>query len=553
MPAPHATGGGARARLLDQGRAAYGARNWRTAYTALSGADEAAPLGADDLELLATSACMAGREDEYLVVLERAHHARLEAGDTPGAAHCAAWLGLYLALRGDVAPASGWFGRARRLVDRIGGDCVEQGYLLLPAMVQQEAAANYDAAYRLAVDAAAFGERFGDADLLAISLHQQGRMLAKQGDIQAGLQLLDEVMVSVTGGELSPIVTGLMYCSVIEGCQEVYELRRAHDWTAALTRWCDAQPEMVSFTGRCLVHRAEIMQLHGAWPEAQEEAGRAAARFREARSDAAAGEALYRQGEIHRLQGDLAAAEERFREASRCGREPQPGLALLRFAQGDTEAASAAIRRLERETTDPLKRAGLLAAYVEIMLAVGDAAAAREACGEFDEIARRYRSGMLEAMAAHARGAVRLATGDAWAALVALRDAGGRWQELGVPYEAARARTLVGLACREIGDAGTADLELDTAREAFQALGATLDVARVERLSETAPAAPGGLTGRELQVLGLVATGRTNRAIAEELVISEKTVARHVSNIFGKLGVSSRAGATAYAYEHRLV
>ncbi|MDX6592694.1 MAG: hypothetical protein QOJ13_1890 [Gaiellales bacterium] len=553
MPPPDTTGGVETAGLLAHGREAYATRAWRAAYTALSAADRVAPLAAGDLELLATSASMVGLDDDWLSALERAHHAHLDAGDTARATHCAVWLGLYLGLRGQFAQASGWFGRAKRLVDRIDGECVEQGYLLVPVMMQHEAAGEYDEAYRHAVDAATIGERFGDADLLAISLHEQGRMLAKQGRTEPGLQLLDEVMVAVTGGELSPIVTGLIYCSVIEGCQEVYELRRAHDWTAALSRWCDAQPEMVSFTGRCLVHRAEIMQLHGAWHDALEEARRAAERFRGVKSEMAVGEAFYRQGEIHRLHGDFASAEEAFREASRCGWEPQPGLALLRIANGDNDAAGAAIRRLERETTDPLKRAGLLAAYVEIMLKVGDAGEARDASAEFDEIAQRYRSGMLEAMAAHARGAVKLADGDAWAALVALRHACRVWQELGVPYEAARARVLVGLACREIGDADTAEMELDAAGETFRALGAEADLGRVETLSESVARAPGGLTDRELQVLGLVATGKTNRAIAEALVISEKTVARHVSNIFGKLGVSSRAAATAYAYEHDLV
>jgi DNA-binding CsgD family transcriptional regulator len=361
-------------------------------------------------------------------------------------------------------------------------------------------------------------------------------------------------MVAVLAGELSPVVTGIIYCSVIEGCREVYELRRAREWTAALTRWCDEQPQMVSFTGRCLVHRAEIMELQGSWSDALEEARLAGERLAQVMNRAGTGEAFYRQGEIHRLCGERAPAEEAYREASRCGWEPQPGLALLRLVHGDRDAAVKSIRRVAGETTEPLRRAGLLPAYVEIMLAVGDLEEARNACRELEEITEGYRSGMLDAMVAQARGAVALADGDAWAALAALRDACRAWQELGAPYEAARARVLVGLACRQLGDEDAGEMEVDAARRVFRELGAGPDLSRAEELwRAAAPGAAGGLTAREVEVLRLVATGRTNRAIAADLVISEKTVARHLSNIFTKLGVSSRSAATAYAYEHGLV
>ena len=357
----------------------------------------------------------------------------------------------------------------------------------------------------------------------------------------------------VGSGELSPFVTGLLYCSAIEGCQLAYELGRAREWTAALTRWCEEQPQLVSFTGRCLVHRAEIMQADGAWPDALEEARQAGERFAQALDQVATGEAFYRQGEIRRLRGERAAAEEAFRRASRCGWDPQPGLALLRLTQGDGAAAAAAIRRLAAETSEPLKRAGILPAYVEVMLSVGDLDQARQACIELEEITERYRSPMLGAMVAHTRGAMSLADGDPWAALSALRRACQLWQELGAPYEGARARVLVGLACRQLGDEDAAELELDAARRVFQQLGAAPDLAAVSKLSPKARPVSGGLTARELEVLRLVATGMTNRAIAGELVISEKTVARHVSNIFTKLQLSSRAALTAYAYEHDLV
>jgi DNA-binding CsgD family transcriptional regulator len=539
---------------LERGRESYARRAWMDAYEALSHADNASGLGAADLELLATAAYMLGRDDEHARGLERAHHAHLDAGDAVRALRCAFWLGITLMLRGELGRATGWLGRAQRLVEREERDCVEQGYLLMPVIEQHLAGGDYLAAYAAAGEAATVAQRFADGDLLALAVHKQGYALVKQGRVDEGLGLQDEAMVAVTAGELSPIVTGLVYCSVIAGCQEVYALRRAHEWTTALTQWCEQQPDIVAFTGRCLVHRAEIMQLRGTWPDALEEARQAARRFALAGNRSGAADAFYQQGEIHRLRGELAAAEDAYREASRCGLEPQPGLAVLRLAQGNADAAVGAIRRALGETGDRLKRARLLPAYVEIMLAVGDVEEAGSACSELAELSAGYESGMLGAMATHARGAVELARGDAGAALVALRHASRVWHELEVPYEAARVRVLVGLACRALGDDDTAALELDGARDAFERLGAAPDLARADGLlGRAAPVDTHGLTQRELQVLRLVAAGQTNRAIAAELVLSERTVDRHVSNIFTKLGVSSRSAATAWAYEHQLV
>src|SRR5215218_5850414 len=273
------------------------------------------------------------------------------------------------------------------------------------------------------------------------------------------------------------------------GCQEVYALHRAREWTDALTQWCEEQPEMVAFSGRCLVHRAEIMELHGAWRDALEEARRAHHGCVQGKNQSAAAQAFYLQGEVHRLQGKFSAAEEAYRDASRYGWEPQPGLALLRLAQGNGDAAAAAIRRVVGETTKPLKRARLLPAYVEIMLALGDAQEARSACRELEEISARYESGMLGAMVAHAEGAVDLAEGDAQAALLALRRAWQVWQELEVPYEVARVRVLVGMACAALGDDDTAALELEAARGVFAQLGAAPDLARVDSLTRRAASA----------------------------------------------------------------
>jgi DNA-binding CsgD family transcriptional regulator len=387
---------------------------------------------------------------------------------------------------------------------------------------------------------------------VAQSIH--GRAMLREGRVGEGLVLLDEAMVAVVAGELSAPVAGAVYCSVIDACQEVLEWRRAHEWTAALAAWCGTQPDMVTFTGQCLVHRAEILQLHGAWPQAVEEARQAGERLVRGADSYATGAALYRQAEVHRVLGDFTAAEDAYRQASHLGLEPQPGLALLRLAQGRAEAAEAVIRRVVAETSERFRRARLLPAQVEILLAAGDVQAARHAADELTGLAGRYNTPALRAMAGHAHGAVLLAEGDARAAVVALRGAGQGWRELEAPYEAARVRVLVGLGCRALGDEEAAAMELDAARSVFARLGAAPDLARLATLDRREAASTGhGLTARQLEVLRLMAAGKTNLAIATDLVLAEKTVDRHVSNIYTKLGVSSRAAATAYAYQHRLL
>jgi DNA-binding NarL/FixJ family response regulator len=390
--------------------------------------------------------------------------------------------------------------------------------------------------------------------LIACARHLQGRSLLHKGGIASGLALLDEAMVAVSAGEVSPVMTGLLYCSVIQACQRFYALSRAREWTAALAQWCDKQPEMVAFTGTCLVHRAEILQLRGAWQEAIEEARRACKRFSQGTDPSPPGTALYQEAEVHRLRGEFAEAQAAYRAASQEGCEPQPGLALLLLAQGRTDAAVAAIRRVVGITTDRLQRISLLPAYVEIMLAAGDVGGARNASRELQEAAQTFESEVLRAIAAHARGAVELGENPR-GALASLRLAFQSWQQAEAPYLAARVRVLLGLACRALGDEESGALELDAARTVFSQLGAAPDLARADALlaQGTASGSAHGLTPRELQVLRLVAAGKTNKKIAVELILSEKTVDRHVSNIFTKLDVPSRAAATAYAYEHKLI
>jgi len=494
---------------------------------------------------------MLGRDDEWLRILERAHHGYLEAAEPLRALRCAFWVGMHLTLHGETARGGGWLARAQRLLESEGADCVEHGYMLLPVMFEHECAGDLEAAVATAARAGEIGTRFADGDLFALAVHAQGEILIRAGRLREGLGLLDEAMVAVTAGELSPIVTGLVYCGVIASCQEVYELRRAQEWTEALSGWCDRQPDLQAFTGRCLIHRSEIMQLHGAWPDALAEARRAGRRTLD---DGATARAFYLQAEVHRLRGERQEAEDAYREASRFGLEPQPGLALLRLEQGGTEAAAAAIRRALAETGDRLKRASLLPACVDILLATGDVDGARDACRELAQIAETFESDQLAASAAYARGRVELEAGEAGAALVALRRAWRGWHDLGIPYDAARARVHVALACRLLGDADAVELELDAARAAFERLGAGPDLARVDALREsTGSGASHGLTKRELEVLRLVAAGKSNREIAERLVISEHTVARHVQNIFAKLRVSSRTAAGAFAFQHDLV
>jgi DNA-binding NarL/FixJ family response regulator len=538
---------------LERGRVSYSKRAWLDAYESLSRADEAHPLEAEDLELLARSAYMLGRDDDYLRALERAHHAHLDGGEVARAARCTWWLGHNLFMRGETSRAAGWFSRGERLLEREGLDCVERGYLLIPAMFRALIEGDAESAHAGAVAIGVIAERFEDRDLIAIARMDQGHALVRQGRTKEGLRLVDETMVAVTTGELSPIVAGIVYCNTILICREAHDVRRAREWTNALTEWCERQPDMVAHTGVCLVHRAEVMQLHGAWRAALVEAQQAGDRLRGGvLNERRVGNALYVQGELHRLQGELAAAEEAYRSASRLGFEPQPGLALLRLAQGRGAAAAAAIRRVVAEHDEPGERAALLPAYVEIMLAVGELEHARLAADELDSLPTTQASDLVRATAARARGAVALAEGDPRAALAALRRALDIWHELEAPYEAACTRVLLGQACEALGDEDTAALEQEAARAAFEELGAKPDVVRVSAVEQTRQDTH-GLTARELEVLRLVAGGNTNRAIATELVLSERTVDRHVSNVFAKLGVSSRAAATAFAYEHRLL
>ena len=534
---------------LQHGRECYARRAWADAYQAMLRADQGTALQPDDLDRLATAAFLTGRDAEFQRLQQRLHRVHIEAGDEARAARCAYWLAMTSLLRGDIGPANAWIARGQRLVE--GRDCVERGYVLLAVAEQQLSDGHAVAAHGSASEAVDVGERFGDADLVATARYAQGCALIDRGDVVAGLKHLDETMLAVVADELSPSITGSTYCRVIDTCRQVYALGRAREWTSAFSRVCEQQPDMSAFTGTCLVHRSEILQLQGAWPDALTEACRACERAQRAERKPP-GAAFYQQAEIHRLRGEEAKAEDAYHAASERGCEPQPGLALLRLAQGRTDAACAAIRRLMSATSDRLRRARFLPAYLEIMLAIGDVEDARRARDELRELAQAFDTDGLRAVVVQAEGAIALADGHAQAALDPLRCAFEQWQRLGAPYEAARVRVLIGQACRALGDEEAARLEHKAARAEFERLGARPDLARLDAPTTSGQPSGNPLTAREQQVLRLVSSGRTNREIAGELCLSERTIDRHVSNILSKLDVPSRTAATAYAYDHQL-
>lgn len=524
---------------------------WKATYEELSTLDKDSSLGPAKLVELAASAYLIGKDGESLDALLRAHHGFVHERNLQRAGGIAARISSILLSRGDHAQAAGWMSRAARLLDESGEPGAERGYLLVSAARQSMASGMPADAQAKFAEAAEIGQRFGDADLLNLARQGHGRVLIERGDIAGGVALLDEVMVAVTSGEVSPIFAGMIYCSVLSACSDLFDVGRAREWTQALTRWCESQPDMVPYRGECLVHRAEIISLRGVWPDALHEALLACERLSEPPGQPAFGAALYQVAELHRLRGELEQAEAAYRRAAEAGRSPYPGLALMRVAQGKRDDALAAMCRVLQEARSRRARSRVLSAAVEIMLACGDVGAARRAADELDALAAALATPFVRATAAQAIGAVMLAEGNSTAALASCRTAWTLWRELDVPYEAARSSVSIAQACRMLHDNDSAEIELEAARRTFQQLGARSDLARLQPSRDARSAS--GLTARELQVLRLVATGRTNRAISDELGLSEKTVARHISNIFNKLDVSSRAGATAYAFEHHLI
>jgi DNA-binding NarL/FixJ family response regulator len=540
-------------RPLAAGRAAFERRAWTEACDAFSAAETDGHLDYADLERAALAAYLIGRDEVAEALWVRAHHAALQARDLPRAARLAFWSGMLRLQRGDLAVAGGWLGRASSLIEDADIDCAERGYLFVPRGLQALEAGDAAAALAAFERAGQYGQRFADPDLSTLSRLGRGQALIGSGDLVRGVALLDEAMLAVTSDEVGPIIVGIVYCASIEAFHAIFDVRRAQEWTEALTDWCATQPDLVPFRGRCLVYRAELMRFHGAWPEATEEARRAEAWLSRPPPEPALGEALYEQAELHRLQGRFAAAERTYREAGRWGRPIEAGLARLRLGQGRPDDALTMVRRALEEEQAPTARTALLVALVDAALASGAVDVAGSAATELASRAGVVGAPLLWAIADGAAGVVELAMGHDREALRRLRRAAATWQRLDAPYELARVRVSIGVAIHRLGDAEASKMAFDAARETFRVLRADADLARLEALAGVGQRGPGDLSARELEVLRLVADGLTNRAIAQALGISMRTVDRHVSNVFTKLGVPSRAAATAAAYERGLV
>ncbi|MEU8845557.1 LuxR C-terminal-related transcriptional regulator [Streptomyces sp. NPDC048564] len=544
----------AAADTLRQARDAAAREAWAEAHRLLSSLD-AGLLTPDDCAAFADAAWWTGRVDESIAGRTRAYSGYVTAGAARQAGH-SAWLLFYEhQLAGRTAVAAGWLGRARR---HLGGEpeCVEQCYLAWVDAEDAQRRGAFDEAMAAARRMAGIARRRASPDLLAMGIQAQAGVLVAQGRVREGLDLLDEAMCSAMAGELSSFFTGWVYCLGLQQSMACVDLGRAAEWTDAAMRWCAAMPAENNFRGLCRVHRVEVLELRGSWDEALTEAERTCEELLPYEGRMAA-EAVYVVGQIHRRRGELTAAERSYGRAHELGRDPQPGLALLRQAQGKADAAAAALRLAGTVEAGGLTRSRLLAAQVEVCLALGRTAEARTAAEELGSLARDWQrrcgsqTTLLHASAATASGAVAFAARDLDRALPRLRRALTLWLELRVPYEAAQVRMTLAAADRAAGDGEGARMELRAAEQVFRQLGAVPDALRAAALlADVRPGRPGGLTEREIQVLRLVAAGRTNRAVAAELVISEHTVARHLNNIFAKLDVSSRAAATGYAYRH---
>jgi DNA-binding CsgD family transcriptional regulator/predicted negative regulator of RcsB-dependent stress response len=525
-------------------------RRWAAAYEHLSRAvAERSSARPDVLVQLATAAYLVGHEDEYLSSMERAHAAYLDAGDGAHAVRTAFWLGLILSFRGDQGPAGGWFARAERLLQAGSGDSALPGYLLIPRVHRLVEEGQLEQALSRASRAVDIAGESSDAELGAIARHLQGRVLLKMKRVREGLACLDEALVAISADDLSAITTGLIYCSAIDGFREVCALDRTRQWTDALDRWCNAQLEMSAFTGRCQAHRAENLQLQGDWQAARAEAERARERFMEIMATKLAGEACYRIAEIHRLRGELDRALDLYREAGALGFDPQPGLALVDVQQGRVDAAVAGLKGAR---VDAARQGELLRARVSVYLEAQRPDEAKEAWDELAELARPHHSEVLDTMLAQAQAELQLADGQLEEAARLCDTAIDGWARVCCPYEEARARALRGEIARREGDQEGAEMRWRGALAIFERMGAgAAGDLRAKLTEDSSPASR--LTARELEVLTLVAAGSTNRAIAETLALSVKTIDRHVSNIFVKLGVSSRAAATALAIRHGLI
>ncbi|MGC0272871.1 LuxR C-terminal-related transcriptional regulator [Pseudactinotalea sp. Z1739] len=539
------------ATLVTAARTAYQRRDWHAAFEGFTKAEAQEDLAAEDTFLLADAAWWLGEVEESLAAAERAYRRYLE-GDLPArAAMAAIHIAVDLLLRGDTVLGSGWLSRAQRLLDDH-PDCAERGYLMYILEVEAGLGGPVgDDVVASAAGVADLGRRHNDANLVALSIVGHGRALVKQGRTTEGLSLLDEAMVAVLTEDLHPTWAGNIYCHLMAACHELGDVRRLVSWTGATTQWLDSLPAAVLFTGICRVHRSQVLQASGGWSEAETEAAKVCADL-EHLHVASAAEAHYQVAELRRLRGEYDDADVAYEQARARGRDPQPGLALLQCARGQHDAALAGLTIAVGSAVDALRRLPLRVAQGEVALAAGEVQVAEQAATDVAGIAARYATSGFTATAHATRGAVYLAQDRLEEAVSELREAHRLWSELGVPYELARVQALLGRACQALGDLDGARRERAAAQRVFAELGAVGDLEQVTALDGTSRGA-GKLTPREVEVLAVVALGGTNREVAAELFISRKTVARHLSSIFAKLGCSSRTAATAYAFEQGLV
>ena len=536
---------------LVRARAEFERGEWAAALERWSTLDPDG-LTATDLESAGSAAQLLGRLDDAVDRYRRAFEARTASDDPAGAALCAFRLSMVLRSASDHSAASAWLSRGERLVTSLPEGGIEAGYLTFSRMFNHLGQGDFVGALACAELATEAGRRHGDPGLVAVGLCAQGRMTIYGGHIPDGISLLDESMLEAASRTLEPVLLGNVYCTAIEGCQEVSDFRRVEEWTQQLQRWCAEQPGLVTFTGQCALHRGQVMRARGAWDAAADELTAAIERYRLAGAFPAIGQAACELGDLLRVRGDLAGAEAAYQTSAEHGFDPQPGSALLWLVRGSHAAALGAVRRLLAETRTAVARSRILAAAVEVLLAVDDTHAARECASELDEHAAAFGSDVLAANAALAWGHVELASDDPAGALPYLRKAHQALVRLDMPYEAALAQSAIGRALQTLGDTESGRHALASARQAFVAIGARPDIEALDRAMVPA-SRPAGLTDREVEVLRLVAAGRSNAQIAAELVLSDRTVARHLSNIFAKLDVGSRTAAAAYAFEHDLV
>jgi ATP/maltotriose-dependent transcriptional regulator MalT len=533
---------------VQTGKAALADEDWVAAYERLGAARQSGELDAAGLEALSEAAFGIGRMDEAFEAREQAYAGFDGADDPIAAGACAVWLAFAYFATGRPAIGGGWVRRAERCLEGH-EDCAPFGQLLILGAHGAMGAGQLDQAAGIARQAVELGRRLHDANVEAMALQTLAGVLIAQGDVAEALASYDESMLFAVEGRLDVFTHGAVYCGMISACEDLGDVRRAAEWTDALSRWVKRHPFAI-FPGICRVHRATVLQRQGSWPEAEAEARQASVDLAAMRMPGTVAAALAEIGDIRRRLGDVEGAETAFRTAEELGGQPQAGLAMLRLSQGRPDAAAAIIdRALADASGNPLARAKLLPAAVQISLARGAAADAQAAVGELEATAGAFGGPALSAAAATSRGRLSLAEGDAGAACATLQRALRLWQDLDVPYEAATVRLLLGQACRGTGDEDGAKASFAAAAQGFERLGAVIEARRIQESLRPAPTLPAGLTEREAQVLRLVAAGRSNKDVAAELFLSEKTVARHLSNIFVKIGVSSRSAATAFAFE----